>query len=276
MPLLTADEPPPQTPLPADLVGRLGRLKDPQDPRDYQIRALLRAAPHRIARQNARAWLPPRLSRRLDQGRTSSCVEHAITHAIYGHPQPRNVAVPWRQFELYRRAQQIDEWPGAEPRYYGTSVRAGLQAATEMWPGKDGGLVSGPVESYYRVEDYDDALDLLSSDDYGLGCSLVVGTDWSGSMFQVDAKGVIEFDPGDNAGGHAWWLRYINQSKGLCGGLNSWGTDAQQSGMLPGGGFFLPLKQNGLRDLWDRGADAWVLVQRGSALSSLAERALTL
>jgi hypothetical protein len=45
--------------------------------------------------------------------------------------------------------------------------------------------------------------------------------------------------------------------------------------MLPGGGFKIPLKASGgVRDLWDRGADGWVIVQRKSALSRLAHEAL--
>lgn len=290
MPLLKVDSPPPQTEVPEQLVGRLGRLKDPQDQRDYQVRRLLAAAP-RIQRQNSRTWLPPLNAQKLNQGQTSSCVEHAITHAIYGHPQPRRVRVPWEHFALYHRAQQIDEWAGEEPSYYGTSIRAGLEAASKPWTvGEGQGAVLsdqpvtvnvsthealGPVESYHRVEDFEDLLDLLASDLYELGCSIVIGTDWSGNMFQVDKDGLLHFDRSDIAGGHAWWLNYVNLRRGLAGGLNSWGTSADESGMREGGSFLLPLYDAGLKELWDRGADGWVIVQRNSLLSRLAQKVLT-
>jgi len=229
---------------------------------------LLSAAP-RIRRQNARVWLPPLLKNRLDQGRTSSCVEHAITHAVYGFPQPRRQPVPWPHFALYRKAQDLDEWPGAEPLYYGTSLRAGLQAATEPWLDLSGVGTAPPViESYYRVEDYEDLLDLLCADDYSLGCSICIGTDWSNNMFQVDDKGYLFFHPTEVGGGHAWWLNYANIKEGVCGGLTSWGTQAKLSGMMQGGGFKLPLSD--LRLLWDRGADGWVIIQPRSPFARIA------
>lgn len=284
MPLQQVDEPPPQTDLPESAVGRLGRLKDPQDPRDYQVARLLAAAPRRIKRQNARLWLPPQKDRRLNQGRTSSCVEHAITHAIYGHPAPRRVLVPWDHFSLYRRAQQIDEWPGQEPSYYGTSVRAGLQAANELWTVTEpsasiaGGLqtrqVNGPVESYWRVEDFDDLKDLLMADEYSVGSSIVMGTDWSDGMWEVDPDGFLHFDRTRVRGGHAWWLYHGNERENSCTGLNSWGLTTQESGMLTGGAFKLHLEGgDGLRALFDNAGDAWVFAQRSSALSRLARDA---
>lgn len=281
MPLLKVDEPPPQTDLPEHAVGRLGRLKDPQDPRDYQVRSLLRAAPRKIKRQNGRMWMPPPKPRRLNQWRTSSCVEHAITHAVYGHPQPRRVLVPWEHYALYRRAQQIDEWPGEEPAYFGTSVRAGLQAATETWQVTEqiGDTirtrdVRGPIESYYRVTDFEDLLDLLCADEYSIGCSIVMGTDWGGDgMYQVDKDGFLDASRPDD-GGHAWWLHHGNIRDNWVSGLNSWGLDPAESGMLPGGGFKLRITgDDGLEKLWRRNADAWVIVQRNSALSRLAREA---
>lgn len=283
MPLLQVATPPPQTELPEHYRGLLGRLKDPRDPRDYQVRSLFSVAPKRIKRQNSRMWMPPTRDRRYNQGRTSSCVEHGITHAIYGMPQPRHVLVAWEHFELYHRAQQIDEWPGEEPSYYGTSVRAGLAAAAETRivtdpdPTMPGQVIQRPVngviESYHRVEDFEDLKDLMCSDDYHLGCSIVIGTDWGGDgMYQVDKQGFLDATHPDD-GGHCWWLYFMNLRDNWCMGMNSWGTTPEESGMLLGGNFKLRIEgDDGLRHLWDRGADGWVIVQRNSTLSRLARK----
>lgn len=301
MPLQKVDTPPPQSDVAPLHRGKLGRLQDPPDERDYKARSILAQRP-RIPRQNARYWLGPPYHLRQNQARVSACTEEGLEHAIYGFPQPRRIPCPWSPFALYHRAQELDEWEGGErpparqpgqPYYEGSSCRAACQAATEKWPVIEntvGGvvlndrpvtvdlvikMVAGPVESYFRVEEWDEALDFLACDDYDLGCSLYVGTNWSEGMFQVDPDGFLHYDPNRIAGGHAWWLNYINQKENRCGGLNSWGLTPEESGMMEGGDFYLPLNGNdGLRRMFDDGADFWVIVQPKTALAALARKAL--
>jgi hypothetical protein len=63
----------------------------------------------------------------LDQGREGACVGFAFTHELAARPVVhRDVDHAFARV-LYLRAQEADEWPGAEPTYSGTSVTAGAK-----------------------------------------------------------------------------------------------------------------------------------------------------
>jgi hypothetical protein len=102
---------------------RLDRLVD-FDPRsrNYPIRTLLGdAAP--------RSYTWP-LDVVLDQGREGACVGFSVAHELRAIP----LKVPGIDDDfaqrLYKRAQQLDPWPGEA--YSGTSLLAGMKAAQEQ------------------------------------------------------------------------------------------------------------------------------------------------
>lgn len=69
----------------------------------------------------------------LDQGRSPSCVGYSWATLLVAGPVRNVTAAGVAQQlgdKLYRRAQDLDEWPGNS--YDGTSVRAGAKAATEL------------------------------------------------------------------------------------------------------------------------------------------------
>lgn len=261
MPALDLGQPP-QTHL-GEHVGKLGRIYAP-DPRDWPARHLFAAAApaaQPVKRRSQRVWLPTRSP--YDQGSTSQCVLYSITHRLMGHPMPRR-HLTWNIGALYKEAQDEDEWPGAEPTYYGTSVRAGLEVARKHQL----------VHSYWRLNTLDEVLDYLLNDNYAVGGSVVIGTNWSDGMWQVDGKGYLHYNSSAVRGGHAWQLYGANLKRNACYGQNSWGDDAS-SGMRRGGRFTLSIKGNdGLEALLRDQGDAYALIEVAEVKKvAVAERA---
>lgn len=118
--------------------------------------------------------------------------------------------------EIYRRAQEVDEWAGGEPDYYGTSVRAGCKVLQ----------AEGYIESYHWAFTMDQLLEHILERG-----PLLFGTVWHMGMFMPDEKGWIE-PTGDIVGGHAWIGWHCNRdtktpfgTKGVISGMNSWGLN---------------------------------------------------
>ena len=200
----------------ADRQRRLGRLVA-QDNRDLRF-ALHAARPDLLPPPNAvlpvqRIHLPPPV---MNQGATSSCVGHAVVARLQGHPVPMQPegrrgrrVLPWDPFEVYAAAQQVDEWPGAEPAYYGTSVRAGLKV----------GQAAGLVVSYHTVLTVADMRRYVL---WGRGGGLVVGTDWKSGMWDTDPEGFVRYR-GATEGGHAWYVYGASERRQAFRAQNSWG-----------------------------------------------------
>jgi hypothetical protein len=173
-------------------------MPDSRD-RQYLMRAVLPDEPQATKRY----WWASGLW--ADQGNTSSCVGHAWAHWVKDGPVTHRKSVD--PLGIYRRAQQVDEWPGAEPDYYGTSVRAGAKILRED------GLIS-EYRWAYSVEDIERALLTTGP--------VVVGTNWYADMSAPDAKGVVK-PTGGLIGGHAYLLNGVNTATGLFRAKNSWG-----------------------------------------------------
>lgn len=116
--------------------------------------------------------------------------------------------------EFYRKCQEVDQWPGEEPAYEGTSVRASMQQLVAL------GLASR-YEWAFRIEPV--VAHLLA---HG---PCIVGTTWTLDAFTPDRHGYIHF-AGNPVGGHAWLLigadrERINPdgTKGAVRMVNSWG-----------------------------------------------------
>jgi hypothetical protein len=150
----------------------------------------------------------------LDQGYEGSCVGHGWTHwhnakpMGFGRQQPHEYA-----YDYYKRAQEIDEWPGTD--YEGTSVRAGAKVALER------GLISEYV--------WASGLDELDAWILGKG-PIVIGSKWLESMDEPTVDGFLEVYPySPNRGGHCWLL-YGKGQEGNYKAQNSWGTSYAKEG----------------------------------------------
>jgi hypothetical protein len=109
---------------------RLGCLFRPDDRnRDYPITAVVRWDREPVSRR----W---QCTQAMNQGEEGCCVAMGIAHELFTPPAvlPETVGVDWCVTHLYWPAQQKDPWPGggypgALPRYEGTSLEAGLKVA---------------------------------------------------------------------------------------------------------------------------------------------------
>ena len=188
----------------------LGRRHAP-DPRDNafmirEIAAPVKAAvPVRKTRYwNASGWWG-------DQNGFQSCVGFAWTAWVEDGPithKPKGAKTPplYDPAFLYAEAQKVDEWEGAEPAYFGTSVRAGAKVLKTL----------GLISEYRWTWDVNDVIDALLY----IG-PVVVGTNFYESMLTPDENGLWGI-AGPVIGGHAYVLNGISQPKNLIRIKNSW------------------------------------------------------
>ncbi len=149
----------------------------------------------------------------LDQGQEGACVGFGVTHEAVARPAVvRDVSDDIAR-QVYRRAQQIDEWPGEA--YSGTSVLAGIKAGRERgW------------YSEFRWAFGEDDLALT----VGRLGPAVLGVPWYEGMYKPDEFGFL-VPRGRVMGGHAI-LCYGLSLKGDYYKLhNSWGRTWGRDGM---------------------------------------------
>jgi hypothetical protein len=117
--------------------------------------------------------------------------------------------------QLYEDAQRVDEWPGED--YAGTSVRGGAKVLE-----RDGILKGGYrwSTSATEVKNF-----LLSRD----GGTVVIGIDWTASMFDPDTRGFIE-PTGADEGGHCLLAVGYSHVRNAFRLLNSWDVTWGQAG----------------------------------------------
>lgn len=189
---------------------RLGRVYDPDErDRAYPMASVVPAATERTWRYHwADGWWG-------DQGQTPRCVAYAWLHKIADGPRttrrtPHVTSTPaMGPRELYCAAQVLDPWRGdcTDPRYEGTSVRAGAKALV------DAGVLTG----YRWAWDADTVVRALLE----VG-PVVVGTVWPVGMMRPDERGFVHAT-GPSAGGHAYVLNGVNVDRGVVRVKNSWG-----------------------------------------------------
>ncbi len=150
----------------------------------------------------------------LDQGATSSCVGHGWAHFLAAAPN-RHPVESELAHSLYRQAQTMDEWPGEEPSYFGTSVRAGAKACQAM------GLIAGEYRWGFTEREVRDFV-------LGRG-PVVIGVSWMTGMMDTDARGYLSLD-GIEEGGHAVCLVGYSAERTAYRGVNSWGRAWGQDG----------------------------------------------
>lgn len=170
---------------------RLGRHPEfDERSREFRIRSLLTA--EQLNNPRSYTWA---CGTYLDQGPNGSCVGFGISHEIIARPKP--VLMDYaKAFSIYKRAQQIDQWPGEG--YEGTSVLAGMKAATEYGYFKEyrwAGAGSGNA-----LEDLVIAV--------GYRGPAVLGTNWYEGMNQSDARDFVRVS-GNVLGGHCYLIRGV-------------------------------------------------------------------
>lgn len=189
----------------------LGRLHAP-DERDRRF--LL--PPRRVEAKGVvrRSWTAGAI---LNQGNTPQCVGYSTWGFLTASPIRNKPS--FSPTDLYREAQQNDEWPGEG--YDGSSVRGAMKALQKR------GLVSG----------YSWAFDCEAVIDHVLSVGpVVMGTDWYERMFVPNRYGYL-LPEGRVVGGHAWLIvgadRERNNRDGTVGAIrmiNSWGRGWGENG----------------------------------------------
>ncbi len=165
---------------------------------DYPIRTLVDGKAPRSYTWSCTAY--------LDQGSEGACVGHAWAHEVAARPAVRPVDSTLA-FGIYRRAQQLDPWPGED--YSGTSVLAGAKATVER----------GFIREYRWAFSWDDFVLAL-----GYAGPVVLGINWYTGMFDTDDRGFIA-PTGRVAGGHAILATGVSVRNQTVRLHNSWGRE---------------------------------------------------
>lgn len=149
--------------------------------------------PAKESKRKVRYWNEGRKSRgQVNQGSVPACVGAGWVHYLINGPVTRKIGEIPTFMELYRRAQQLDEWEGEA--YAGTSVLGGAKAVQER----------GLIGNYWWTEDINEVVQILLE----VG-PIVVGTLWFAGMSYPDKKGRIKI-AGAMEGGHCYLINGIN------------------------------------------------------------------
>jgi hypothetical protein len=189
------------------LDARLARIIDfDERSRSYPIRKLLKGRKPR-----SRTW---RCAQVLDQGQEGACVGFACTHELIAYPcEVPNLGAKFAREKVYWEAQKEDEWPGgsypgASPRYEGTSVLAGVKQLKKL----------GYIDEYRWAFSLSDLILAL-----GWSGPVILGLEWRESMFDPHSCGYLHTDS-EAAGGHCILAVGVNVAEGYVVLQNSWGA----------------------------------------------------
>lgn len=139
----------------------------------------------------------------IDQYREGACVGLAVTNELQARPAEvdlgsKSAAEEFGRSAIYYEAQKIDPWeggayPGASPRYEGTSVLAGVKIAQKM--------------GYFKEYRWGFGLrDLVLG--VGYHGPAIVGMWWYDTNYNPDERGYI-YPRGNRVGGHAILVRAV-------------------------------------------------------------------
>lgn len=185
---------------------RLARLRHfDERSRSYPVRAYLKAKTPRSF-----TWS---CERHLDQGEEGACVGFSVTHELIARPSViANLGAKFAVEKIYWAAQRLDEWnggsyPGARPKYDGTSVLCGIKAAKNL----------GYILEYRWAFGLKDLVMAVGH----IGPA-VLGLNWYEEMFDVKSCGHLHVG-GDAAGGHAILCKGVDVEGRFFILHNSWG-----------------------------------------------------
>ena len=150
----------------------------------------------------------------LDQGTEGACVGFSCTHELIARPAvvTRGITAKFAIEKIYWEAQKIDPWeggsyPGAKPRYDGTSVLAGVKILQKL----------GYIKEYrwaFGLKDLAMAI--------GYKGPAILGLPWYDSMFEPHSCGFLHVT-GDAVGGHAILCKAVSVREQYFVLHNSWG-----------------------------------------------------
>jgi len=126
----------------------------------------------------------------LDQGSEGACVGFGWSAELAAKPKVVENIDNDFALRIYRRAQQLDPWPGEN--YSGTSVLAGVKAVQEIF-NDEGMPLIGEYRWAFGVEDTLKAL--------GYKGPVVLGITWYENMYSPDENNYIHAE-GEVVGGH--------------------------------------------------------------------------
>ncbi|MET0701729.1 MAG: C1 family peptidase [Mycobacterium sp.] len=191
---------------------RLGRIAQ-YDIRntEFPVRSLL--GPNTAERLRSMSWQVPY---HLDQGVEGACVQYGIAHEMIASPHRVPLCTVQKLLsgnDLYYGAQKRDPWPGgaypgADPRYEGTSVLAGMQQAKAF------GFYSGYHWAFGERE---------VAEAVAWNGPVVIGVNWYEDMHEPSLKGRIT-PTGELLGGHCVLVSALNITTGMYRIRNSWGA----------------------------------------------------
>ena len=148
----------------------------------------------------------------LDQGSESACVGFGWSQFLLSEPHPYKIRGT-KPFDfamtVYRDAQKVDEFPGEEPEYYGTTVEAGYSVLFAR------NLVSDELQWATTIGQICQYINL-----YG---PVVIGTNWYDAMMSPDELGYVK-PSGLLSGGHCYLCYGFDAIEQDLHFINSWGT----------------------------------------------------
>jgi len=172
--------------------------------RKYSVKALLTDLEPRTKIWECGIW--------LDQGQEGACTGFSVCHEAAAAPVEVQDIINETAFDVYKRAKQIDKWPGED--YEGSSVLAAIKVGKER----------GWYEEYrwaFSIEDL-----VLSVSNLG---PAVLGISWHEGMRTPDNTGYIH-PTGKKLGGHAILCLGYDLGKDSFLLHNSWGKNWGTSG----------------------------------------------
>ena len=141
----------------------------------------------------------------LDQGNVGACVGFSWAAELAARPKVISNVTNDTGMQLYRRAQQLDQWPGEN--YSGSSVIAGAKAVTE----------AGFMTEYRWAFHLSDALEAIA---YHGPC--ILGVPWYEGMSRPDSTYGYIKPTGRIVGGHAILAKAVNVRRQDVTVHNSW------------------------------------------------------
>lgn len=160
-------------------------------------------------------------SKVLDQGREGACVGFGLTHSLISAPYGAlGLDNSYAKEHIYWPAQKTDQWkggsyPGAWPKYEGTSVLAGLKVIAKL----------GWINAYHAALSLNEVLVGLQTRPAVCGVKVFEG------MMTPDKDNFIH-NTGDEVGGHCICLIGYDAEREIITFVNSWGESYGDSGLI--------------------------------------------